>query len=329
MRNIAVLGATGLVGVEVVKILEQRNFPVKELFLFASEQSEGIAVNFKDEKIEVLSNYETFINKVDIVFSCLDEVFAKKIIPKFKDKATVIDNSNAYRTDPEVPLVIPEINPEKIDEHKGIIANPNCSTIQMLVPLYPLHKKAKIKRIFVATYQSVSGHGREAVDELKLEFEYLGMGQDIEKTEEKIFPHPIGNNIMPQIGNFTSEGYTKEEMKMLNETRKILDDDAICVTATCVRIPVLYGHSEAVSVEFENHISIQEAKKFLKDAPGVILIKKDTDYPMPGDVVGKDEVFVGRLRKDLAFENGLAMWIVADNLRKGAALNAVQIAELL
>ena len=329
MKNIAVLGATGLVGTEVVKILEQRNFPTKDLFLFASEQSTGITINFKDREIEVLPDYEVFINNVDLVFCCLEEDLAKDIVPKFKDKAIVIDNSSVYRLEPEVPLVIPEINPEKIKEHKGIIANPNCSTIQMLVPLYPLHKKAKIKRIFVATYQSVSGYGRDAVDELKFEFEYLGMGQDIEKLEEHIFAHPIGGNIIPQIGSFDTEGYTKEEMKLLNETRKILNDDSIKVTSTCVRIPVFYGHSEVISVEFKNPISIEEAMNILEDAPGVKLAEKEDNYPMPIYVVGKDEVFVGRVRKDLAFKNGLAMWVVADNIRKGAALNAVQIAELL
>lgn len=329
MRNIAVLGATGMVGAELVKILEQRNFPTEELYLFASEKSEGIKVNFMKKKIEVHADYEKFIDKVDLVFGCLDEEPSKEVVPKFKENSVVIDNSNAYRADPNVPLVIPEINPDKINEHKGIIANPNCSTIQMLVPLYPLHKEAKIKRIFVATYQSVSGYGRDAVDELKLELEYLAVGQNIEKSQKSILHHPIGNNIIPQIGSFSHEGYTGEEMKMVNETRKILDDDSIQVTATCVRIPIICGHSEAVSVEFENPISVQHAKRLLKDAPGVRLMKKDDDYPMPTYAVGKDEVFVGRVRKDLAFENGLVMWIVADNIRKGAALNAVQIAELL
>jgi aspartate-semialdehyde dehydrogenase len=259
----------------------------------------------------------------------LDEDPSREIIPRFKEKAVVIDNSKAFRMDPEVPLVVPEINPEKIREHKGIIANPNCSTIQMLLPLYPLHKKAGMKRVFVATYQSVSGYGRDAVDELKLELEYCAAGQDIEKSEEAIFPYPIANNVIPQIGSFTNEGYTGEEMKMLNETRKILDNDSIHVTATCVRIPIMCGHSEAVSVEFENPISADEAKEILQSAPGVKVIQEDDTYPMPIHVVGKDDVFVGRIRKDLAFENGLALWIVADNVRKGAALNAVQIAELL
>ncbi len=329
MKNVAVLGATGLVGEEVIKILEQRNFPTGELFLFASEQSEGKTRFFKDQEIEVLSDYENFKDKVDLVFSCLDASLAREVVPQFSNNAVVIDNSNAFRMDAEVPLVVPEINPEKIKEHKGIIANPNCSTIQMLVPLYPLHKRGKIKRIFVATYQSVSGYGRDAVDELKYEVQFMSMDQEIEKSKESIFHHPIANNIIPQIGDFNEEGYTAEEMKMVNETRKILDDDSIRVTATCVRIPVVVGHSAAVSVEFENPISPEQAKEILKAAPRVTLFKKLSTYPMPIHAAGKDKVYVGRIRKDMVFENGLTMWIVADNLRKGAALNAVQIAELL
>jgi aspartate-semialdehyde dehydrogenase len=329
MKNIAVLGATGLVGLEVIKILEQRNFPAEELFLFASEKSEGLKINFKDQRLEVLSDFENFIDKVAIVFGCLDEIPSKKIVPQFREKAVVIDNSKVFRMDTDVPLIVPEINPDKIREHRGIIANPNCSTIQLLLPLYPLHREARIRRIVVATYQSVSGYGRDAVDELKLELEYCAADQDIEKSEESIFAYPIANNIIPHIGGFDAEGYTSEEMKMLKETRKILDDDSILVTATCVRIPIVCGHSESVSVEFENPISPGEAREILQDAPGVKVLDENEQYPMPIHAVGKDDVFVGRIRKDLAFENGLAMWIVADNVRKGAALNAVQIAELL
>ncbi|MEO0094860.1 MAG: aspartate-semialdehyde dehydrogenase [candidate division WOR-3 bacterium] len=329
MKNILILGATGLVGQEVLKILEQRNFPVKELFLFASERSEGTTILFKDKEYEIFSEYDEFIGKTDIVFGCLDEPLSKEIVPRFCEKSVVIDNSPAFRMDPDVPLIIPEINPHKIKEHRGIIANPNCSTIQMLVPLYPLHKKARIKRIFVATYQSVSGYGRAAVEELKLELEYIAVNQAVQKFENSVFPHQIGANIIPQIGRFNEYGYTSEEMKMVNETRKIFDDPSILVSPTCVRIPVFYGHSEAVSVEFENPLSVEEAKDILKNAPGVILCANDQEYPMPFKVAGKDEVFVGRIRKDFAFENGLTLWIVADNIRKGAALNAVQIAELL
>ncbi len=329
MKNIAVLGATGLVGEEVIKILEQRNFPLKELLLFASERSEGQIISFKDRELEVLTDCNELVGQAEIVFGCLDSPLAKEIVPKFAEQSVVIDNSNAFRMDPEVPLIIPEINSEKVNEHKGIIANPNCSTIQMLVALYPLHKKAKVKRIFVATYQSVSGAGKNALDELRYEFEYLSMGHDIEKAEDAVFNHPIGNNIIPQIGDFHDQGYTSEEIKMLNETRKIFDDESIQVSSTCVRIPVYVGHSEALSVEFENSISPAEAIEILQEAPGVKVFDKDEIYPMPIKAVGKDAVLVGRIRKDLAFENGLAMWIVADNVRKGAALNAVQIAELL
>jgi len=329
MDKILVLGATGLVGQEVIKILEQRKFPVKELFLFASEKSEGITVTFQDQEYEVSPEYEVFINKVDIVFGCLDEILAREIIPKFREHSVVVDNSTAFRMDPEVPLVIPEINPHKIKEHKGIIANPNCSTIQLLVPLYPLHKVSKIKRIFVATYQSVSGYGRSAVEELKLELEYIAAEQAVTKFEDSVFPNQIGANIIPLVGRFSEMGYTSEELKMLNETRKIFDDQSIQVSPTCVRIPVFYGHSEVVTVEFEKPMSVEQTKEILKKAPGVVLCEKDEDYPMPIMAAGKDEVFVGRVRKDFAFENGITLWIVADNIRKGAALNAVQIAELL
>ncbi|MGQ9665421.1 MAG: aspartate-semialdehyde dehydrogenase [bacterium] len=329
MNRILILGATGLVGREVIKILEQRNFPVKELFLFASEKSEGTTLTFRDQEYEILSEYEDLIDKVDIVFGCVDEPIAREIVPRFKKKSVVVDNSPAFRMDPEVPLIVPEINPHKIKEHKGIIANPNCSTIQMLVPLYPLHKVSKIKRIFVATYQSVSGYGKAAIEELKLELEYIAVEQPVQKFEDSVFNHQIGANVIPQIGRFNEMGYTGEEMKMLNETRKIFDDQSILVSPTCVRVPVFYGHSEAVTVEFEKPMSIEQAKEILKNAPGVVLCENDEDYPVPVEVAGKDEVFVGRVRKDFSFENGITMWIVADNIRKGAALNAVQIAELL
>jgi aspartate-semialdehyde dehydrogenase len=329
MRRIAVLGATGLVGEQVIKVLEQRNFPVDELFAFASEQSEGSVVQFRDTDVEVLSDFESFINKVDIVFSCLDAPLAQEVVPKFRDNAVVIDNSNAFRMAGDVPLIIPEVNPEKVKEHKGIIANPNCSTIQMLVALYPLHRQSKIKKIWVATYQAVTGQGKDALDELQYELECLLMDESINLTDKRVFQHPIGNNLIPQIGSFNDEGYTSEEMKMVNETRKILDDDAIQVMATCVRVPVYVGHCEAVSVEFAAPMSPPQAKEILQDAPGVVLFKKEHTYPLPVYVAGKDDVYVGRIRKDMIFENGLAMWIVADNVRKGAALNAVQIAELL
>jgi aspartate-semialdehyde dehydrogenase len=329
MKNVAILGATGLVGETVIQILEQRNYPVQELYLFASERSGGATRIFNDREIQVTTDYNDFVDDVDIVFGCLDAPLTREVVPAFKTKAVVIDNSNAYRMDPDVPLVVPEVNPNKVKEHSGLIANPNCSTIQMLVALYPLYKRSRIKRIFVATYQSVSGAGRDALNELNMEFEYLSVRQPIEKFEDRYFFHPIGNNVIPQIGGFDETGYTSEEAKMVNETRKIFDDPDILVTATCVRIPIEYSHSEAVSVEFEKTINIDEAKELLRDAPGVKIFTDSEKYPMPFHTTGRDEVYVGRIRKDLVFENGLAMWIVADNIRKGAALNAVQIAELL
>jgi aspartate-semialdehyde dehydrogenase len=330
MKNIAILGATGMVGREVLKILEQRRFPVKELFLFASERSEGMTMPFRDQEVEVRADYESFIEQTDLAFSCLDETLAREIVPQFQTRGKlVIDNSSAYRQDPEVPLVVPEVNPDKIREHKFIIANPNCSTIQLVVALYPLHRESRIKRIFVATYQAVSGYGRAAVDELELENEFLAMKEKIEMPDDHVFPHAIAANVIPQIGGFNEEGYTKEEMKMVNETRKILSDNEIQVTATCVRVPVINGHSEAVSVEFEQFIPIHLAKDLLRKAPGIKLLDDHEDYPVPIQADGQDAVYVGRIRRDFVFENGLAMWIVADNVRKGAALNAVQIAELL
>lgn len=329
MKNVAVLGATGLVGETVLEILEERNFPVQELFLYASERSEGMTVTFKDRAVEVITDASSFIDDVEIVFGCLDAPLAREIIPQFRNNAVVIDNSNAYRMDPAVPLIVPEVNPEKVKEHKGIIANPNCSTIQMVVPLYPLHKHNRIKRIFVATYQAVSGAGREALNELQYEIECLGLRQEIKKFENRVFSHPIGDNIIPQIGSFEDSGYTSEEMKMVNETRKIMGDNEIEVTATCVRIPITISHSEAISLEFEKPIDPHDAKAILKKTPGIKLFEDDAKFPMPFHTSGRDDVYVGRIRKDLAFENGLALWVVADNVRKGAALNAVQIAELL
>jgi aspartate-semialdehyde dehydrogenase len=329
MKNVVILGATGLVGEEVLRILEQRNFPVKELYLFASERSEGKSVIYKTDEVEIVSEYEELIQKADIVFGCLDAPFAREIVPKFRDHAVVIDNSNAFRMNADVPLVVPEVNPEKIKEHTGIIANPNCSTIQMVVPLFPLHQAVGIKRIIVSTYQSVSGMGRDAVNELQYEIECLGIGQAIDKEEASALLHPIGGNIIPQIGEIEGSGYTVEEMKMVHETRKIFSNDTIAVTATCVRIPVFIGHSEVVSVEFDKPLSAAQACALMKDAPGVTLLEDPQAYPMPAQVKGTDAVFVGRVRQDFTFENGLTMWLVADNIRKGAALNAVQIAELL
>jgi aspartate-semialdehyde dehydrogenase len=328
MKNIAVLGATTLLGEELIKMLEQKNFPTKELFLYAPVIGEQKTVVFKDNEVELLPEYEGFIDKVDMVFSCLDEAQARDIISKFRDKAVVIDTSSAYRMDEDVPLVISEINSDKMKEHKGIIANPGSTVIQVLIPLYPLHKKATVKKVSVATYQSMSGHGRDALDELLLELEYMIVDQPMEESDERIFDHPVANNVIPQIGNLHEGGYTEEETRMLDETRKIVEDDTIQITATCVYVPLRAVDSMAVSVVFDKPLSPDEAKKILKDAPGIKLFQKDDKYPMPVYVAGKDVVFVGRIRKDFGSENGLVMWTVMDNLRK-AALNAIQIAELL
>ncbi|UCG91366.1 MAG: aspartate-semialdehyde dehydrogenase, partial [candidate division WOR-3 bacterium] len=318
MKNIAVLGATSLVGEELIKSLEQKNFPTKELFLYAPVVGEQKTVLFKDNEVELLPEYEGVIEKVDVVFSCVDEAQAQKIIPKFEDKAVVIDTSGAYRMDREVPLVIPEINPDKVKEHKGIIANPRSTAIQLLIPLYPLHEKAIVKKVSVATYQSISGQGRDALDELTLELEYMVVDQPMEESDERVFNDPIANNIIPQIGNFHKGGYTEEEQSLFDETRKILEDDSIQITSTCVCVPILVADSMAVSVLFDNPLSPHEAKEILKHAQGIKLFKTDDKYPMPIYATGKDVVFVGRIRKDLGSENGLVMWTVMDNLRKGA-----------
>ncbi len=329
MKNVAVFGATGLVGEMMVKILEERNFPTKNLYLFSSERSEGKMMTFKDQEIEVLAEFDDFLEEIEIAFFALDSGLTKKLVPKVREKAIVIDNSNAYRLDPEVPLIVPEVNADAVKNHKGLIANPNCSTIQMVVAINPLYRFSRIKKIFVTTYQSVSGKGRDALHELKYETEQLALGEKITMFEDKVFPHQIAGNVIPEIDSFQENGYTLEEMKMVLETRKIFGDDTIDISATCVRVPVFVGHSEVVSIESEKEISLEKAFELLSDAPGVVVFKDPTDYPLPVDIAGKDDVFVGRLRKDLIFKNGLALWVCADNVRKGAATNAVQIAELL
>jgi aspartate-semialdehyde dehydrogenase len=259
MKNIAVVGATSLVGEVLIKILEQKNFPTKELFLYTPVVGEQKTILFKDSEVELLPEYEGFIDTVDVVFSCVDEAQAREIIPKFEDKAVVIDTSDAYRMDAEVPLVIPEINPDRVKEHKGIIANPRSTAIQLLIPLYPLHKKATAKKVSVATYQSISGHGRDALDELTLELEYMVVDQPMEESDERLFNDPIANNIIPQIGHFHKGGYTEEETRLLDETRKILEDDSIEIASTCVYVPVLVADSMAVSILFEHPLSPHEA----------------------------------------------------------------------
>jgi aspartate-semialdehyde dehydrogenase len=324
--RVAIVGATGEVGRAFLKVLEEREFPVDGLYLYASEKSEGTELTFMGEKFKVRAlNKETSFKGIDIALFSAGSSISKEYAPRFvKDGAVVIDNSSAWRLDPDVPLVVPEVNPEDVENHKGIIANPNCSTIQMVVALKPIYDAVGISAIVVATYQSVSGAGTKAIREL--EEQTRAWCQD-KQMEVKNLPRRIAFNVIPQIDVFTENGYTKEEMKMVNETRKIMHDPNIKVSATTVRVPVFYGHSEAISVKLNRPLEPESAMELLRKAKGVVLVEEG--YPTPIDVAGRDEVFVGRIRKDLVFEPGLSMWVVADNIRKGAATNAVQIAELL
>jgi aspartate-semialdehyde dehydrogenase (peptidoglycan organisms) len=327
--NVAILGATGAVGQTMIKVLEERNFPVNEIKFLASERSAGKEVEYYGMKYKVEAVCEEAFENVDIALFSAGGERSKKWAPIAASKgAVVIDNSSAFRMDPEVPLVVPEVNPEDVKWHKGIIANPNCSTIQMVVALYPIHKVKKIKRIIVATYQAVSGAGATAIEDLELETKAVMEGKYF---YPRALPHHIAFNVIPRIDNFEPNGYTKEELKIINETRKIMHEPDIKVSPTCVRVPVYVGHSEAVTIETQEPITAEEAREILKNAPGVVVEDDPFNnvYPTPIEVAGKDDVFVGRIRKDLGFENGLSMWIVGDNLRKGAATNAVQIAELL
>ncbi len=328
---VAVAGATGAVGREMLKTLEERNFPVKELRLFASPRSEGVELEFKGERIKVQVLKKGVFKGCDIaLFSCGGSRSLEFAPDAAKDGCVVIDNSSAWRMDPDVPLVVPEVNPHAVADYKkkGIIANPNCSTIQMVVPLKAIYDYSRIKRVFVATYQSTSGAGKKAMDELLEQTKAILNFQPVEK---KVFPHQIAFNCLPHIDVFLDNGYTKEEMKMVNETRKILEDPEIQVSPTCVRVPVFISHSEAVTIETETKVTAEKARELLSNFPGVKVVDDPSQnlYPLAIDAAGKDECFVGRIREDVGIENGLSMWIVADNLRKGAALNAVQIAEIL
>ena len=328
--NVAVVGATGVVGREMIKTLEQRKFPVASLRPLASERSRGQTVPFNGEQIPVEVLTKDSFKGVDISLSSPGAKVSIEFSPHaVKAGAVVIDNTSAYRMDPEVPLVVPEVNPEKAKEHKGIIANPNCSTIQMVVALKPIHDAVGIKRVIVSTYQSVSGAGKKAIDALEKE---VGAAIDlVENKSSGVFPHPIAFNLIPHIDIFLDNYYTKEEMKMVLETRKIMGLPDLRVTATCVRVPVFISHSESINVETEKKISREEAMKILAKAPGIKVIDdvSKNEYPDPVMATGRDEVFVGRIREDESVANGLNLWVVSDNLRKGAALNAVQIAEVL
>ncbi|PMQ02524.1 MAG: aspartate-semialdehyde dehydrogenase [Dictyoglomus sp. NZ13-RE01] len=327
--KIAVVGATGLVGQEMLKILWERKVPVKEIYAFASSRSEGTYVNFGDEKIIIEEAKAEKIARADFALFSIGEEISKELSPEVAKRGTiVIDNSNAFRMDPDVPLVVPEVNPEDLKYHKNIIANPNCSTIQMVVALYPLHKKYNLERIVVSTYQSVSGKGKDAVTEL---FEQTRAFLNNENIEPKVFPYPIAFNLLPHIDRFEENGYTKEEMKMVRESQKIMHIPNLKVTATCVRVPVVRGHSESITATFSKDFSLEDVYKILSTAKGVKVIDSPEEnlYPYPLLCDGKDEVFIGRIRRDLFEERTLNLWVVSDNIRKGAALNAVQILEEL
>lgn len=324
-EKVAVVGATGLVGRMMLKVLEERNFPVSELHLFASTRSAGSVMEFKGKKYTVKELTVENIKKSAVkyaIFSAGGEV-SKNFAPVFAQcGAVAIDNSSYWRMDKNVPLVVPEVNPEAAFKHNGIIANPNCSTIQAVVALKPLHDAFKIKRIVYSTYQAVSGAGRQGCDDLK---------NGIAGAPPQKFPHPIAFNVLPHIDVFTDDGYTKEELKMVNETRKILGDDSLRITATTARVPVYYGHSESINIEFYKPVTRAAALDVLRKAKGVVVCDDPAAnvYPMPIDAEGRDEVLVGRVREDRSVDSGLNIWVVADNIRKGAASNAVQIAELL
>ncbi|MEN2995090.1 MAG: aspartate-semialdehyde dehydrogenase [Thermodesulfovibrio sp.] len=326
---VAVVGATGAVGNEMISILEERDFPVESLRLFASERSEGVLLKFKGQDIPVETLKEDSFYGIDIALFSAGAERSKIWAPiAVRSGCVVIDNSSQWRMDPDVPLVVPEVNLQDLKWHKGIIANPNCSTIQMVVALKPIHDVAKIKRVVVTTFQSVSGTGKKAMDELLQQTVSLLNFKDI---EIKVYPHQIAFNVLPHIDKFLENGYTKEEMKMVWETQKIMGDPSIKVTATTVRVPVFRGHSESVNIETEKKITAEQVREILSKAPGVVVIDnpEKNEYPLPIYASGKDEVFVGRIREDESIDNGINMWIVSDNLRKGAALNAVQIAEEL
>ena len=322
--KVAVVGATGLVGSKMLQVLAERNFPVTELVPVASERSVGKEVEFKGKKYKVVSMTDGIAAKPAVAIFSAGGSTSLEWAPKFAEAGiTVIDNSSAWRMDPTKPLIVPEINADILTKNDKIIANPNCSTIQMVVALNPLHKKYKIKRIVVSTYQSVTGTGVKAVTQL--------MNERGGVVGERAYKYPIDLNVIPQIDVFLENGYTKEEMKMVKETCKIMRDDYIRVTATTVRIPVVGGHSESINVEFENDFDLNELRADLTNAPGVLVVDDiaNHQYPMPMDAHERDEVFVGRLRRDESQPNTLNMWVVSDNLRKGAATNAVQIAEYL
>lgn len=333
--NTAIVGATGAVGQEFLKLIEERNFPFGELKMLASARSAGKTIHFMGKDYTVEETTEKSFDGVKIALfagGAASKLFAPAAV---KAGAVVIDNSSNFRMDPNVPLVVPEVNPQAIARHKGIIANPNCSTIIMVMALKPLYNLSKIKRVVVSTYQAVSGAGREGMDELKSQLDALARGEDV---EAKVLPvakldkhYQIASNLLPQIDVFQDNLYTKEEMKMVNETQKIMEDDALKVTATTIRVPVYRSHAESVNVEFADEVSVEEARAALEKFPGVTVSDNPAEmiYPQPLETSGKDDVEVGRIRKDFSIEHGLNLWVCGDQIRKGAALNALQITEYM
>lgn len=332
--NVAVVGATGAVGEQILRLLEEGDFPVGELKALSSPRSAGKKINFKNREIVIETATPDSFDGIDIALFSAGGSISLDLVPHAVAKGVIcIDNTSAYRMDPETPLVVPEVNGDMISQHKGIIANPNCSTIQMVAALKPLYDRYGISRVIVSTYQAVSGAGSEAIDELIEQSKSVLQG---EPANPQVLPvsslpvkHQIAFNVIPQIDKFDENGFTLEELKMINETRKIFGDDEIEVTATCVRIPVVYGHSESVYVELKKPYELDDVQKLISSTPGLVLQDQldEQQYPMPADAAGQKEVFVGRLRRDLYHPQALNMWIVSDNLLKGAAWNAVQIAE--
>ena len=325
MYNVAVVGATGNVGRKFLEILEERNFPIKELFLFASKKSQGKIMKFKGQDfiVEELCEENIKNKKIDFALFSAGGDTSLKFAPTFaKEGAIVIDNSSAWRMDPKVPLVVPEVNPGDIKWHNGIIANPNCSTIQAMVALKPLHDKYGIKRIVYSTYQAVSGAGIQGIKDLE---------EGLQGVAPKKFPYPIAGNILPHIDVFLDNGYTKEEIKMIEETKKILHDSTLKITATTARVPVLNAHSESINIELNTPFELQDIFSLFNSSKGLVVYDDTANlkYPTPLEFSGHDEVFIGRIRRDFSVDNGLNIWVVADNIRKGAALNAIQIAELM
>jgi aspartate-semialdehyde dehydrogenase len=322
--NIAIVGATGMVGTTFIKVLEERQFPIENIYFFASAKSKGQKISFMGAEYEIEELSENVFDRdIDIALFSAGGDISKKFAPIAKAKGVVVvDNSSVWRMDPDVPLVVPEVNASDVESHNGIIANPNCSTIQCVVPLKVLDDAYKIKRIVYSTYQAVSGSGMKGIRDLE---------QGLLGNPPTNYPHPIANNCLPHIDVFMDNGYTKEEMKMIDETRKILGNPTLKVTATAVRVPVMNAHSVSINVEFENSFDLDEAVEKLSNSPGIIVMNDSPsgDYPMPLNVSGTDEVYVGRIRRDESLDNGLNLWVVADNIRKGAATNTVQIAELL